>query len=105
VDGFGNFPGPGEVEDFGVNHRKKIYPILKRWLDVPVPAEEYHKPRPDADLMCLTARAAAERRPKTAAGIALGIAETRLAAARDARAAIPAPQRAEKLRAALREKL
>jgi dienelactone hydrolase len=105
VDGFGAFPGPGEVEDFGVNHRKMIYPILKRWLGVPMPADEYHNPRPDADLMCLTPRAAAERRPKTASEIALGIAETRLATAREARAALSGPQRLERLRVALREKL
>ena len=105
VDGFGDFPGPGEVEDFGPNHRKKIYPILKRWLNAPMPAEEYHNPRPDADLMCLTPRVAAARRPKTASEIALGIAETRLAAARDGRASLSRPQAAEKLRAALREKL
>ena len=105
VDGFGIFPGPGEVEDFGVKHRKEIYPILKRWLGAPIPAEEYHNPRPDADLMCLTPRVAAARKPKTVSEIALGIADTRLAAARDGRAPLPARQRLQKLRAALREKL
>ena len=105
VDGFGAFPGPGEVEDFGVNHRKKIYPILKRWLGFPIPADEYHNPRPDADLMCLTPRAAAERRPKTASEIALRIADMRLAAAREARAGLPASQQLQRLRAALAEKL
>jgi hypothetical protein len=105
VDGFGNFPGPGEVEDFGVNHRKKIYPILKRWLDIPIPVEEYHNPRPDADLMCLTPGVAAKRKPKTASEIVLGIVDARLAAARERRAALPAPQRVQNLRAALRQKL
>jgi dienelactone hydrolase len=98
VDGFGIFPGPGEVEDFGVNHRKLIYPILRRWLDAPIPAEEYHNPRPDADLMCLTPRVAAVRRPKSASEIALGIADARLAKARDGRS-VP------KVREALQEKL
>lgn len=55
--------------------------------------------------MCLTPRAAAERRPKTSSEIALGLADTRLAAARDARAGLPASQQLQKLRAALREKL
>jgi hypothetical protein len=105
VDGFGNFPGPGEVEDFGVNHRKKIYPMLQRWLGAPIPAEEYHNPRPDADLMCLTPRVAAERKPKTASEIALTVAETRLGAAREGRAALNGALRLQKLRAALREKL
>jgi hypothetical protein len=104
VDGFGNFPGPGEVEDFGANHRKKIYPMLNRWLGAPIPAEEYHNPRPDADLMCLTPRVAAARRPKIASEIALGIAETRLATARDGRASLPASQGLEQ-RFAVQEKL
>ena len=102
VDGFGSFPGPGEVEDVGVNHRKKIYPILHRWLDVPIPAEEYHNARPDADLMCLTPKAAAERKPKTASEIALEIAKARLSSARAERAALPAAERLASLRASLK---
>ncbi len=105
VEGFGSFPGPGEVEDFGVNHRKKIYPILNRWLNVPIPVQEYHDVRPDADLMCLTPTAAAERKPKTASEIALGIAETRLSAARTGRAKLAAAQRLPSLRASLKDKL
>jgi hypothetical protein len=105
VDGFGSFPGPGEVEDFGVNHRKKIYPILNRWLNIPIPAEEYHGVRPDADLMCLTPAAAAERKPKTASEIALGMAETRLSAARTERAKLAPAQRLPSLRASLKDKL
>jgi hypothetical protein len=105
VDGFGSFPGPGEVEDFGVNHRKKIYPILNRWLNIPIPVQEYHDVRPDADLMCLTPAAAAERKPKTASEIALGMAETRLSAARTERAKLAAAQRLLNLRASLKDKL
>ena len=105
VDGFGSFPGPGEVEDFGVNHRKKIYPILNRWLNIPIPVEEYHDVRPDADLMCLTPAAAAEHKPKTASEIALGMAETRLSAARTERAKLAAAQRLPSLRASLKDKL
>ena len=105
VDGFGSFPGPGEVEDVGVNHRKKIYPILHRWLDVPIPAEEYHNVRPDADLMCLSPKAAAERMPKTASEIALEIAKARLSTARAERARLPAAERLASLRASLKTKL
>ncbi len=82
VDGFGPFTGPGECNNVGVYLRKKIYPILNRWLAVPVPAEEYHDTRPDAELMCLTPKAAAERRPKTASEIVVTTAEERLSAAR-----------------------
>ena len=78
VHGFGPFPGPGECTNVGVYLRKQIYPILARWLDFPVPSEEYHNVRPDADLMCLTPEAAAERRPKTASEIAYQMAAERL---------------------------
>lgn len=105
VDGFGSFPGPGEVEDVGVNHRRKIYPILNRWLDVAMPAEEYHRVRPDSDLMCLTPQAAAERRPKTASQIAMSLAESRLSAARSKAAGLPPTQRLENLRKVLQGKL
>jgi cephalosporin-C deacetylase-like acetyl esterase len=105
IDGFGSFPGPGEVEDVGVNHRKKIYPILHRWLDVPIPAEEYHNVRPDADFMSLTPEAAAERKPKTASEIALDIAKSRLSAAREKRAKLSVAERLASLRASLKTKL
>ena len=105
VDGYGPFTGPGEVENVGSDLRRKMYPILKRWLDLPVPAAEYHNPRPDAELMCLTAQVAAERRPKTASELAAGLAGARLAAARAKRAGLAAAERARSLRAALKEKL
>jgi dienelactone hydrolase len=74
VDGFGPFPGPGECTNVGTYLRKRLYPILKRWLDIPVPAGEYHNPRPEAELMCLTQAVASERGPKTASEIAFEIA-------------------------------
>jgi cephalosporin-C deacetylase-like acetyl esterase len=105
VDGFGSFPGPGEVENVGENHREKMYPILHRWLHVPIPAEEYHNVRPDVDLMCLTPQAAAKRTPRTANEIALQFAETRLLEARTRRAALEPAQRLQRLRASLKAKL
>jgi hypothetical protein len=105
VDGFGPFPGPGEVENVGAQHREKLYPILKRWLDIPIPAIQYHNPRPEADLMCLTPKAAAERRPKSVSTFAFEIAETRLAQARASRASLSASEQLRSLRASLKEKL
>jgi dienelactone hydrolase len=105
VDGFGPFPGPGECTNVGVGLRKKIYPILKRWLDVPIPPHEYHNVRSDSDLMCLTPEAAAERRPKTASEIAYRMAEERLSAARARLASLPAAERLQSLRASLKAKL
>src|SRR5579859_2823521 len=99
VHGFGPFPGPGECTNVGTLLRGRIYPILARWLNVPSPAVEYHNPRPDSELMCLTPALAAERRPQSASAIALELARHQLAAARSKESSLSG------LRAALREKL
>ena len=96
VSGFGPFQGPGECNNVGSYLRRRIYPILKKWLDVPVPAEEYHNPRPDAELMALTPSLAAARKFQPASALAAALARERLAKAR----ANPA-----RLRAALAAKL
>jgi len=77
VHGFGPFPGPGECTNVSTLLRQRIYPILKRWLNVSTPEAEYHNPRPDSDLMCLTPAAAAERKPIPASAIALELARHR----------------------------
>jgi len=82
VHGFGPFPGPGECTNVGTLLRGRIYPILARWLNVPSPATEYHNPRPDSELMCLTPALAAERRPQPASAIVLELARHQLATAR-----------------------
>jgi len=79
VHGFGPFPGPGECTNVGTLLRQRIYPVLKRWLSVPAPAAEYHNPRPESDLMCLTPAFAAARQPKPASAIALELARQHLA--------------------------
>jgi dienelactone hydrolase len=99
VHGFGPYPGPGECTNVGASLRKKIYPILKRWLNVPTPAAEYHRTLPDAALMCMTISVAAKRQPKPASAIALDLAKQRLALSRS-QAATP-----KMLRLALQEKL
>ena len=72
VHGFGPFPGPGESTNVGVLLRKRIYPILHRWLGIPEPAAEFHEPLPDSTLACLTPAAVEKREPKPAASIATG---------------------------------
>jgi dienelactone hydrolase len=104
VDGFGPFPGPGECTNVGTFLRKRLYPILKRWFDCPVPAHEYRNLRPDAELMCLTPAVAAERTPKPASEIALDMAQERLKAAPWRRLASPDDRRRE-LRARLAARL
>lgn len=105
VDGYGPFPGPGEVTNVGSDLRRKIYPILYRWRRMPVPAAEYSNPRPESELMCLTPKAAAARQLRTAAELAAELADARLADARAERDKLAPTVRLRVLRTELREKL
>ena len=105
VDGFGSFPGPGEVTHVGEYLRQKMYPILQRWLNMPVPSKEYHNPRPEEDLMCLTPAEAARRTPKTVNEIASNVAQERLSSARARHRNLSTTQRVIELRSAITAKL
>ena len=105
VDGYGAFPGPGEFTSVGVNARKKIYPILHRWLQAAIPAHEYHNVRPYAELAALTPAVAVARQPQTASKIALKTAERRLTAARAKLAALGPKDRFLELRRTLQARL
>ena len=105
VDGYGAFPGPGEFTSVGVNARKKIYPILHRWLQAAIPAHEYHNVRLYAELAALTPAVAVARQPQTASKIALKTAERRLTAARAKLAALGPKDRFLELRRTLQARL
>src|SRR6185436_600654 len=99
------YPGPGEVTNVGTLLQKRIDPILQQWLHVAPPAGEYHNPRPDSELMCLTPAIAAARKPKPAAAIVLDLTRERLALARSKLSALPERDRLNALRMALKNKL
>jgi cephalosporin-C deacetylase-like acetyl esterase len=86
VHGFGPFPGPGECTNVGVLLRKRIYPVLKRWFNMPVPAAEYHETLPDAALMCMTPAVAAERHPQPASALALEMTRSGISRSADLKA-------------------
>jgi hypothetical protein len=54
-----------ECTNIGPEHRKLIYPLLKRWFDQTPPVEEYRQRRQAGELTCLTpeVRAAVKPRP------------------------------------------
>lgn len=103
--GFGPFPSAGERPNVGVEHRHMLYAPLNQWLGVPIPEDEYHDPRPEGEMLCLTPAVAATRVIQPASVLALEIARARLRAARAERAASPRQEAHTRLRAALREKL
>jgi cephalosporin-C deacetylase-like acetyl esterase len=66
--GAGKVTGAGGPENthcthVGAVHRTMIYPALKEWFGMPVP-EEYSKRLPADDLVCWTAGATAELKPR-----------------------------------------
>ncbi len=105
VSGFGPFPGPGECTNVGTFLRKRIYPILNKWLNIPVPGSEYHKVLPEPELMCLTPSLVAERTLKPASILALEIAKQRLIASKTRRSGLSADERIRSLRNDLEQKL
>lgn len=48
-----NDPTATHCNNIGPEHRKPIYPTLKKWFDMSVPKEEYRKRLPADDLQCL----------------------------------------------------
>jgi dienelactone hydrolase len=103
-DGFGPMPGPGETNT-GAMLRQGLYPILERWLGISKAGEEYHNPRPYGELMCVTAKIAAERKPKPASEITLEMARERLRAARARYAGVSAEEGRRLLAADLKARL
>jgi hypothetical protein len=71
-----------ECTNIGPEHRKLIYPLLKRWFDLAEPAEEYRKRRPAAELACLTPEVIAAIKPRSVWELAAKQADERAAAAR-----------------------
>ncbi len=105
VDGFGPFPGPGECNNVSTFLRKRIYPILNRWLEIPVPEFEYHKVLPESGLMCLTPASLADRTLKSASLITLELVKQRLSVSGIKRSELPVDDRANSLRNDLKQKL
>jgi len=105
VHGLGPFPGFGEMIHVNTLVRKRIYPILNRWFQIPIPQTEYQNVRPESELMCFTPAAALVHKPEPVASLALAIARHRLTAARSKRAGLSEVQRKETLCAQLKQKL
>jgi cephalosporin-C deacetylase-like acetyl esterase len=95
----GQPPDSTHCTNIGPEHRKMIYPALKRWFDLPVPeAEAGAKERHTAaDLTCWTPDLVKELKPRSAAELAGELADERLAAARRRLADLPPEKRRARL--------
>lgn len=61
----GTPPESTHCNNIGPEHRKMIYPPLRRWFGIPEPEREARQRRPADDLLCLTPEAVKEFRPRS----------------------------------------
>jgi dienelactone hydrolase len=105
VHGLGPFPGPGECTNISTFLRRRIDPLLNRWLQIPIPETEYHNVRPETELMCLTPAAALERMPATVSAKVHELALQRLATSRSKLSGMSSDERKKTLREELKQRL
>ncbi|HYT94936.1 MAG TPA: acetylxylan esterase [Gemmataceae bacterium] len=94
----GMAPESTHCNNIGAFHRRDIYPALKRWFDIPIPAKENQKRHPSDELACLTPEAIQALKPRPVHSLAAELGAARVAAARARLAALPAKDRPERLR-------
>lgn len=96
--GFGTFPGPGECANIGPSQRQTLYPELKRWFRIPIPASEPDDRRPEPELATLNPVVARELRMRTIHELLRETAETKLSVARATMARLAPEARRQWLR-------
>jgi hypothetical protein len=84
----GKTPEATHCNNIGLEHRKGIHPLFKKWFGID--ATEYSKRLPSAELQCLTAEAQEQFKPRPLWELVGEIADKRLADAREMRAKLPA---------------
>jgi dienelactone hydrolase len=93
----GTPPESSHCTNIGPLHRSKIYPILQRWFDMPIPPE-YSKRRTADELLCLTPEAIQAFRPRPLHELAAKIGERRTAEARRNRTNLRPEEQRKQLR-------
>ena len=97
--GSGSVPAPGasHCNNVGPYHRSQMYPLLQKWLDMPIP-EEYQRRLPIEELNCITPQAEAKFGVRPVHEVARFIADRQLAQARKILVDLPPAKRRQKLR-------
>lgn len=103
--GFGTFPGPGECANIGPAQRQTLYPELKRWFGIAIPASEPDDRRPEAELAALNPAVAAELGMRKIHELVRETAERKLNAARATLARLGPEARREWLQKSWESKL
>jgi cephalosporin-C deacetylase-like acetyl esterase len=95
----GTPPESTHCNNIGPYHRSKLYPILKRWLDLPIPEKEFvGQRRTAAELAALSAEIVKEYQPRLVHDLAGDLADQRLATARQQLAKLRPEERVGRLR-------
>jgi dienelactone hydrolase len=103
--GFGDFPGPGECANIGPGQRQTLYPALKRWFGIPIPAAEPDDRRPESELASLTPAIARELKMPPLHQLALKVASLKLNSARAEMAKLEPEKRRREVLGRLASKL
>jgi len=96
-DHLGTAQGGTDCNNVDAAHRRKFYPTLERWLNLP-PPEEYRKRMSVEQLTCLTPAARPHWPAQPVHALLADQGARQIASARAALAALPAEQRKAKLR-------
>jgi dienelactone hydrolase len=94
----GRPPEATHCNNLGPVQRQGIHEALKKWFDLPTPADKPGERRPAADLACLTPAVLDELNPKPLHELAVALGKERAEAARRRRAGLSADERRQELR-------
>jgi cephalosporin-C deacetylase-like acetyl esterase len=76
-------PEASHCTNIGKFHRRMIHPLFERWFGIKVTEQdEYHAPRPPAQLVCLTDKARQELQPKSLTELMTKLGQERVEKAR-----------------------
>jgi cephalosporin-C deacetylase-like acetyl esterase len=91
-------PENTHCNNIGPEHRKGIYPALKKWFDIPLPEKEYQERHKAGELLCLTPEMLKEVEPRPLFELAWEIGRKRAGAARKELADLKPEERTKRLR-------
>jgi dienelactone hydrolase len=91
-------PENTHCNNIGPEHRKGIYPALKKWFDMPIPEKEYQERHNSEALLCLTPEVLKEVKPRPLYEVAGAVGEERAAAARKTLAGLKPEEQTKRLR-------
>src|SRR5262249_29261151 len=94
----GKPPEATHCNNIGPEHRREIYPILKRWFDMTLPSQETHQRQSAEELTCRTPEVLKEIKPRPLYELTAALGTERAEAARKTFAELTPAARRQRLR-------